>query len=587
MTMRIWITGSNGMLAQDVLAVLQQGGHEVLATDRELDICDEAAVQSFVQDHSIEAIVNCAAYTAVDKAEADKELAFAINALGPKNLALAAQSVQALLVHISTDYVLSGAYGTPLLEDAPYEPLNVYGESKQAGEQAIVSCCDRHVILRTAWLYGLHGANFVKTMLKFMAQKESMRVVDDQLGAPTWSVDLASCIASILRQLQHAPAQDARYGIYHASGQGITNWYGFAQEIMRLGVQAGLLPKAITVQPCNSSEFPVPAKRPAWSVLSKTKLEQNFSFYFPFWQASLQQYMQLEKQMASAPSTANATLNAQAAQKLREKKCLIFDLDGTVFLGDQPIVPTVRYIRSQIEAKEAKESIGASAQTHPKTIRFLTNNTSTTPIEYVSKLRRMGLNIQPKHILTPFRPLLEHLQMCEQVLVLANEKVLEYIKSELPHMELEAAPEQAEGVVLCFDDELTYDKIKNATQILQNPKHFYWATHADVVCPTAQGPVPDVGSFMALIQSVTGRVPELIFGKPDLSLIQQELERFAPEEIVISGDRIYTDQALALAGGIDFALVLSGETDVEQLKTMQVAPNFVLQNWGDLENDSI
>ncbi len=275
--MKILVTGSNGQLGNEMRRVAMEScrQHEFIFTDvAELDITNAAAVLEAAR--GVGAIVNCAAYTNVDAAEDDEETAYLINATAAANLAAAARAEGALLIHVSTDYVFGGEGNTPRTEDMPTNPLGAYGRTKLAGEQAILESGCRSVILRTAWLYSIHGKNFVKTMLNLMASRQELRVVFDQVGTPTYAGDLADTIGTILNT--PAPAE----GVYHYSNEGVCSWYDFAVAIGQL---AG---SSCQVKPCHSHEFPSKVERPAFSVLDKTKIRTAFNLPIPHWHKSLQ-----------------------------------------------------------------------------------------------------------------------------------------------------------------------------------------------------------------------------------------------------------------------------------------------------------
>jgi dTDP-4-dehydrorhamnose reductase len=280
----IWITGASGMLGQDLCSLARSEGLPLRATDREVDITDEAAVSRFLAEHKPTTLVNCAAYTAVDNAETDP-LNFKINALGPQVLGKCTKEAGVKLIHISTDYVLSGAPPAPLAEDAPLCPVNAYGKAKAEGEAGIAQNPE-HWILRTAWLYGIHGKNFVKTMLALMETKDEIKVIDDQMGNPTWTVELAHALLAVVKN-PHSP------GIYHFTGEGITSWHGFAVEIQKQALEMGLLHQKIPVHAVPTSGYPTPARRPLWSALDKTKIKTAFSLSIPAWQDSLRRYLKL------------------------------------------------------------------------------------------------------------------------------------------------------------------------------------------------------------------------------------------------------------------------------------------------------
>lgn len=251
--MRVLITGANGMLGRDLQAAL--AGHEVTALARaDLDVTDAAAVAAAVRGH--DAVVNCAAYTKVDDAEAHEDLAYAVNATGTANLAAACAETGGRLVTISTDYVFDGNATTPYAEDLPRDPINAYGRTKAAGEElALAAHPDGTYVVRTAWLYGEHGPNFAQTMLNLAKTKDAWSVVDDQLGQPTWTADLAAQIVALLES-------DAPAGIYHGTNSGQATWYEFARAVLE---ESGLDPERIT--PTDSTAFVRPAPRPTYSVL--------------------------------------------------------------------------------------------------------------------------------------------------------------------------------------------------------------------------------------------------------------------------------------------------------------------------------
>ena len=277
--MNILITGANGQLGNE-MRVLSAGHpeHTCFFTDvQELDICDAQGVKAFVRDHHIDVIVNCAAYTAVDKAEDNADLCDRLNHLAPGNLSEAAQAVGAALVQISTDYVFDGTAHTPYTEDAPTCPTSVYGRTKLAGEQLALAQCSRTMIIRTAWLYSTFGNNFVKTMLRLGRERDRLGVVFDQIGTPTYAADLAAAIFTAI-------GQGIRPGIYHFSNEGVCSWYDFTLAIHRL---AGI--NTCTVSHLHTDEYPAKAPRPHYSVLDKTKLKQTYGITIPHWEESLAQ----------------------------------------------------------------------------------------------------------------------------------------------------------------------------------------------------------------------------------------------------------------------------------------------------------
>lgn len=271
--MKILVTGANGQLG---CSLRERAQGDFIYTDvEELDITDLAAIRALVAQEGVEAIVNCAAYTNVDAAEDNPELAERLNAKAVENLALAMKEVGGLLIHISTDYVFGGdPYNTPCREDQKGTPTGAYGLTKLRGEEAILRSGVRYVILRTAWLYSEYGKNFVKTMLRLTAEKPSLKVVFDQVGTPTYAGDLA---AAILRVLE-SPVE----GIYHYSNEGVCSWYDFTKMIAEYAGHT-----ACDIQPCHSDEFPSKVHRPAYSVLDKTKVKETFGLTVPYWTDSL------------------------------------------------------------------------------------------------------------------------------------------------------------------------------------------------------------------------------------------------------------------------------------------------------------
>lgn len=278
---RILLTGKSGQVGGELVAALAPLG-EVLACDRTgLDLADSAAIVAAVRRQRPDIIVNAAAYTAVDRAEAEPALAMAINGTAPGILAAEALRLNALLVHYSTDYVFDGTKRGPYSEDDAPAPLNVYGRTKLAGERAVQASGARHLILRTSWVYGARGNNFLVTMSRLAAERDELKVVDDQIGAPTWCRDIATATAAILARLQDKDG--ARNGIYNLSAQGSTSWHGFAAEIL---AHAAAKPKA-RLLPIPTSAYPSAAARPLNSVLSHDKLKMTFGVELPDWRASL------------------------------------------------------------------------------------------------------------------------------------------------------------------------------------------------------------------------------------------------------------------------------------------------------------
>ena len=254
--MKILITGAYGMLGSDLREVLKN--HELIATgSKDLDITDEDKVIDFITENSPEIVINAAAYTAVDDCETNYDHAYAVNATGPKNLAVACSKLDIPLIHISTDYVFDGSKRTPLVEDDKIGPQSAYGKTKLEGERFIQANTDKYFILRTAWLYGIHGGNFVQTMLNLSQEHDEITVVNDQIGSPTFSYDLAMAISNLF--------DSEKYGIYHLTNDGECSWYDFARDIFELSKID------VKVIPVSTEEFPRPAPRPHYSVLSNEK----------------------------------------------------------------------------------------------------------------------------------------------------------------------------------------------------------------------------------------------------------------------------------------------------------------------------
>lgn len=277
----ILITGANGQLGNEMRIVSQEQSTLVFHfTDvAELDICDIDAVERWVTEHNIHCIVNCAAYTNVNKAEEDVALCDKLNHLAPANLAAVAARHGIGLIHVSTDYVFNGKHHTPYREDDPPCPNSVYGSTKLAGEEAIMRLCPTAVIIRTAWLYSTFGNNFVKTMLRLGSERSEMGVVFDQIGTPTYARDLARAILHILHE-------GIVSGIYHYSNEGVCSWYDFAKAIFDLG---GI--STCTLKPLHTEEYPTPAARPHFSVLDKSKIKRVYGVEVPYWVDSLRDCM--------------------------------------------------------------------------------------------------------------------------------------------------------------------------------------------------------------------------------------------------------------------------------------------------------
>ncbi|MES2848691.1 MAG: dTDP-4-dehydrorhamnose reductase [Bacteroidota bacterium] len=274
----ILVTGANGQLGREmqVIAADFPGYNFLFVTRGELSIDDSEAVKKYFHSHTIHVCVNCAAYTAVDKAETEKEKAFLINGDAVGNLAALCKEKNALFIHISTDYVFDGTATAPCKEDHPVNPIGVYGASKLRGEELALQNNPASIIIRTSWVYSSFGNNFVKTMLRLMKERESINVVEDQQGCPTYAADLAAAIMSIVSGTTVNP------GIYNFSNHGVINWYQFAVAIKELSGSK------CVVNPIPTSQYPTPAKRPAYSVLDTTKIRDTFNVVIPEWKDSLQ-----------------------------------------------------------------------------------------------------------------------------------------------------------------------------------------------------------------------------------------------------------------------------------------------------------
>jgi dTDP-4-dehydrorhamnose reductase len=283
----ILITGSTGQVGGELVRLLAPLGPIHAPTRAELDLSDPASIRKTVRELKPRWIVNPAAYTAVDRAEAEPDLAFAINATAPGILGEEAAKIGAAVLHFSTDYVFAGTGTEPYAESAPTGPLGVYGESKLAGEQALAASGAAHLIFRTSWVYGATGKNFLLTVLRVAREREQMSIVDDQHGAPTWSRELARLAVAILTKAPDPASARAFEGLYHAAAQGETTWFGFAQEVLRLRRVAEPTTNFAELIPIPTSAYPTPAKRPANSRLDTRKLKATFGFEFLPWQQAL------------------------------------------------------------------------------------------------------------------------------------------------------------------------------------------------------------------------------------------------------------------------------------------------------------
>ena len=278
--MNILVTGANGQLGNEMRIVAKNSADNYIFTDvAELDITNAEAVEKMVMDNDVKVIINCAAYTNVDKAEDDSEFAEILNAKAAENLAVAMKKNDGLLVHVSTDYVFGGTKNnTPCKEDEPANPTGVYGVTKLHGEQAIMATGCHYIIIRTAWLYSEFGKNFLKTMLNLTATKPLLKVVFDQVGTPTYAYDLALAIFDIVKNRKY----EGNDGVYHYSNEGVCSWFDFTKMIAEYAGNT-----QCDIQPCHSDEFPSKVVRPSYSVLDKTKIKATFGTVVPYWTDSL------------------------------------------------------------------------------------------------------------------------------------------------------------------------------------------------------------------------------------------------------------------------------------------------------------
>jgi dTDP-4-dehydrorhamnose reductase len=290
----IWLIGNKGMLGTELSLLLEKSGFPFIGTDREVDITTTVALSDFISTQQnkkqpIDWIINCAAYTAVDKAEDEIDLCRKLNTTGAGNIASCAKSIDAKLIHISTDYVFNGQGNKPYTEEDATDPIGIYGLTKRDGEIKVLEENKNTYIIRTAWLYGRYGNNFVHTMLKLMKERDSIKVVNDQRGSPTWAFDLAETVITFIKTKD--ASKNVPYGFYHFTNEGEISWFDFAREIYAQGRTLGILTKDCNVMPCTSSEFPAKVKRPAYSVLDKSKIKTALDITIPVWDKSLKQFL--------------------------------------------------------------------------------------------------------------------------------------------------------------------------------------------------------------------------------------------------------------------------------------------------------
>ena len=281
--MNILVTGGNGQLGNEMRVVSKESRNRYIFTDvMELDITNLEAIRYMLKMERVDVVVNCAAYTNVDRAEEDEIMADLLNNKAAGNLAVVAKEVGATLIHVSTDYVFQGDKNTPYKEDCETSPLGVYGRTKLAGERSIQATGCNYLIFRTSWLYSSYGKNFVKTMQRLTRDKNSLKVVFDQVGTPTYAGDLAAIIYKVIEK-----DMLDKQGIYHFSNEGVCSWYDFAQEVCELSGNT------CNIEPCHSDEFPSKVKRPNYSVLDKTKVKETFGAKVPYWKVSLKHCINL------------------------------------------------------------------------------------------------------------------------------------------------------------------------------------------------------------------------------------------------------------------------------------------------------
>jgi dTDP-4-dehydrorhamnose reductase len=284
---KILTIGRTGQVGSELERILAHLGNFVALGRESLNLMEPTSISQIIEEIKPNIIINAAAYTAVDQAETDREGAIAINGIAPTVMAKSAESIGAILIHISTDYVFDGQKNTPYLEQDSTNPMGVYGESKLMGERGIKENCQRHIILRTAWVYGSRGhGNFVKTMLRLGSEREELGVVVDQVGSPTWSQDIARAIADLVER-----AQSLEFGTYHFTNSGVASWYDLAVNIFTEAKKIGFPLKIQRVLPIGTAQYPTPAKRPAYSVLSNRKFADVCDRTPPYWRDALIQML--------------------------------------------------------------------------------------------------------------------------------------------------------------------------------------------------------------------------------------------------------------------------------------------------------
>jgi len=291
--MKYLVTGEKGQLGKEVVLALQAEKQKVIGISREqLDLAEPEQVADKIVSYRADWVINCAAYTKVDKAEEEQALAFKVNRDSAKAIAKGVSKYGGRLLHVSTDFIFDGQQSHPYSEEDTANPLGIYGQSKWEGEQAVREILPDAVILRTSWVYGIHGHNFVKTILRLASERDELRIVDDQIGTPSWTVDIAQAILSLTKK-------DVK-GVFHFTNEGVASWYDFAIEIVSIARNLGFPIRARSITPISTSEFPLPAKRPSYSVMRKMKIRQSLDFPIPCWRDSL--IAMLEQIKASSSS---------------------------------------------------------------------------------------------------------------------------------------------------------------------------------------------------------------------------------------------------------------------------------------------
>jgi dTDP-4-dehydrorhamnose reductase len=296
----IWLVGRNGMLGSEVMRSLQASGRAYVGTDREVDITRPEAIEKYLdalRPARLEWVINCAAYTNVELAEKERDSAYALNAEGPRHLAGAARKAGAALVHLSTDYIFNGSKATDYGEEDAADPVNVYGRTKLDGELAVRGALEKHYIIRTAWLYGRAGKNFVETMLRLLQGQDTVRVVKDQIGNPTYAVDLAQAIMAVISDTR------GRYGTYNFTNEGEASWHSFAKAILREAMSVGLVNKQVEIMPITADEYPAKVRRPQRTCLSKEKIKREFGLTIRGWREALRSYLEARALPAALPGS--------------------------------------------------------------------------------------------------------------------------------------------------------------------------------------------------------------------------------------------------------------------------------------------